>query len=291
MTQSAMCSNQIPAKSGVGLKSKHYEAILESLPDIGWFEVHPENYMGDGGPPHHYLSKIRENYPLSLHGVGLSIGGESALSQDHLARLKNLIERYEPALFSEHLAWSTHDDTFYNDLLPVAYDERTLNRVVAHIQQVQETVGRQMLLENPSTYVAWASSTMSEIDFIKEVQRRSGCGLLFDVNNVYVSCSNHGIDPMSYIKDFPLDKVQEIHLGGHAPDIDDLGKPLLIDAHDREVDEKVWILFERTIEMIGEIPTLVEWDNNVPEWPVLFKEASAAGEILKRAGRKHALAA
>lgn len=281
----------IPQKPGVGLKAKHYQDILEQAPDIGWFEVHPENYMGAGGPPHHYLTKIRERYPLSLHGVGLSIGGEGALCKDHLGRLKALVARYAPGLFSEHLAWSTHDDTFYNDLLPVAYDKATLDRVVSHIDQVQETVGRQMLLENPSTYVAWSTSTMSETDFIREVQCRSGCGLLFDVNNVYVSCKNHGLDPVTYIHDFPLEKVQEIHLGGHAPDTDDMGEPLLIDAHDREVDEAVWSLFELTIETAGKIPTLVEWDNNVPEWDVLFAEAKSAGKILERAGRKHAVAA
>lgn len=270
-------------RAGVGLKTKHYQDIIEQKPDIGWFEVHPENYMGDGGPPHHYLTAIRDHYPISLHGVGLSIGSDNPLNEDHLARLKALNERYEPGLFSEHLAWSTHDDTYYNDLLPVPYNKDTLDRVVEHIDQVQETIGRQMLLENPSTYVAFDTSTMSEIAFLSEIVRRTGCGLLLDINNVYVSTTNHDYDPVAYIDAFPIDHVGEIHLGGHAEDTDDLGLPLLIDAHDREVIDPVWRLYEQAISRAGAIPTLIEWDNDVPDWATLFAEAEHAESVLKEA--------
>lgn len=273
----------IPARAGVGFKPEHAPEILASAPAVSFFEVHAENYMGAGGAPHRILEAIREKYPLSLHGVGLSIGGESPLDREHLARLKSLNQRYEPGLFSEHLAWSTHDTTFFNDLLPVPYTRETLNRVCDHVDQVQDVVGRQMLLENPSTYVAFAQSTMGEIEFIAEIAKRTGCGLLLDVNNVHVSCTNHERSAADYLLDFPMHLVQEIHLGGHAPDKDDLGRPLLIDAHDRKVDEQVWQLYAEVISRVGPIPTLVEWDNDVPNWPVLVEEAQAAEAILSRA--------
>ncbi|WP_297834025.1 DUF692 domain-containing protein [uncultured Roseibium sp.] len=282
----------VPARAGAGLKPEHVAAILETSADIGFFEVHAENYMGAGGPPHRQLEAIRERYPLSLHGVGLSIGGEQPLDKDHLRRLSDLNKRYEPGLFSEHLAWSTHDTTYFNDLLPVPYDEATLNRVCDHIDEVQETVGRQMLLENPSTYVAFAQSTMSELDFLSEIARRTGCGLLLDINNVHVSCTNHERSARDYLAAFPMAAVGEIHLGGHAPDRDDAGRPLLIDAHDREVDLAVWQLYEDVIRLQGPLPTLIEWDNNVPAWPVLLAEAQAADRILAQpteAGRKQAV--
>lgn len=272
----------IPPRAGVGLKPEHYKAILASEPDLGWFEVHAENYMGAGGPPHRYLTAIRERYPLSLHGVGLSIGAARPLDREHLKRLRHLVERYEPGLFSEHLAWSTHDTGFFNDLLPLPYDEESLSRIADHIDEVQDTVGRRMLLENPSTYVAFAESTMSEIDFLAEVVRRTGCGLLLDVNNVHVSATNQQYDPVEYIDRFPVEHVGEIHLAGYAPDIDDHGAPLLIDAHDRPVDPKVLELYEHTLARAGAVPTLVEWDNDVPEWPVLFAEAQRADAVLAR---------
>ena len=271
---------RIPSRAGVGLKPQHYRDILEGMPDLGFFEVHAENYMGAGGPPHRYLTAIRERYPLSLHGVGLSIGADRPLDRDHLLRLKQLNERYEPGLFSEHLAWSTHDATYLNDLLPLPYTEETLARVAEHIDEVQETVGRQMLLENPSTYLAFAESTYSEIEFITEVARRTGCGLLFDVNNVHVASTNQEWDPVAYIDAYPLKHVQEIHLGGHAPEEDEAGRPLLIDTHDREVADIVWGLFEHTIALTGALPTLIEWDADVPTWPVLKAEAERAEAVL-----------
>jgi len=269
-----------PKRAGAGLKGDHIAEILRSRPDVGFFEVHAENYMGAGGMPHRMLEAIRKNYPLSLHGVGLSIGGVGPLDQAHLQRLKALNERYEPSLFSEHLAWSTHDTTYFNDLLPVPYTDTTLERVCAHIGEVQETVGRQVLLENPSTYVAFQQSTMSELEFLSEIVKRTGCGLLLDVNNVFVSCTNHEMSADEYLAGFPVAHVGEVHLGGHAPDVDDAGRVLLIDAHDREVDNEVWVLFQRLVDRIGPVPTLIEWDNDVPDWPVLLSEVETASSIL-----------
>lgn len=271
----------IPARAGVGLKAEHYDDILGAFPDVGWFEVHPENYMGDGGAPHYYLTEIRDYYPLSLHGVGLSIGSDGPLNKDHLKRLKALEERYQPGLFSEHLAWSSHDEHFFNDLLPVPYTQETLARVVEHVDELQTFIGRQILLENPSTYVQFSSTEMTEIDFLKEIAERSGCGLLLDVNNVFVSATNHGFDAVAYIDDFPVGHVGEFHLGGHSADTDDSGAELLIDSHGAEVVDPVWKLYERAVRRTGPRPTLIEWDNDVPEWPVLFDEALCAERIIK----------
>ena len=270
----------IPPCAGVGLKPEHYRTIIETTPHIGFFEVHAENYMGAGGPPHRYLTQIRDSYPLSLHGVGLSIGADQPLDREHVRRLKHLIDRYSPGLFSEHLAWSTHDGAFFNDLLPTPYTNETLIRVSEHIDEVQDALGRQMLLENPSTYLAFAESTWSEIDFIAEIARRTGCGLLLDVNNVYVASTNQQWDPIGYIDAFPLAAVQEIHLAGHAREIDEKDRPLLIDTHDRPVDKIVWDLFERTVARLGATPTLIEWDADIPTWPVLKAEAERAEAIL-----------
>lgn len=277
----------VPARAGVGLKPEHYRTILEARPGIGWFEVHPENYMGDGGAPHHFLTRVREHYPISLHGVGLSIGSAGPLEKAHLARLKELVARYAPGLFSEHLAWSTHEGAYLNDLLPLPYTEETLATVISHIDEVQQTIGRRMLLENPSTYVAFDNSDMDEIAFLGEIARRTGCGLLLDVNNVYVSCTNHGRDARAYIDAFPVEHVGEIHLGGHAETTDDMGAPLLIDAHDRQVRNDVWALYRRAIQRTGPVPTLIEWDNDIPEWPVLFAEAERADAVLADRGTNH----
>lgn len=286
MTSPAFDPRPIPPRAGVGLKPEHYAAILDSRPDIGWFEIHAENYMGAGGPPHRYLTAIRERYPLSLHGVGLSIGAARPLDKAHLARLRALNQRYQPGLFSEHLAWSSHDDVFLSDLLPVPYTDETLTRVADHIDEVQETVGRRMLLENPSTYVAFEASTMSEIDFLKAVVRRTGCGLLLDVNNIHVSATNHRYDAIDYLDAFPIEQVEEIHLAGYAPEKDDNGDPLLIDAHDRPVDPLVLRLYERAIARAGAVPTLVEWDNDVPDWPTLFAEAERVEAVLRPARQR-----
>lgn len=286
-------SRSLPARAGAGFKPQHAEAILADSYRIGFLEVHAENYMGAGGYPHRMLKRMREDFALSIHGVGLSIGSPSGLNLEHLNRLKTVVDRYQPEQISEHLAWSTHDSHFFNDLLPVPYDEPTLNRVCDHIDRVQETLGRRILLENPSTYLGFEASTMSETDFIRATVRRTGCGLLLDINNVHVSATNHGYSAHEYLADFPLSEVAEIHLAGHAEDIDDAGLPLLIDSHDRPVDDFVWDLYAHIIGGIGAVPTLIEWDNEVPEWPVLRHEAQRAEAILdqsaaKSAGLRHA---
>jgi len=270
----------IPARAGVGLKPEHYRDILEAAPDLGWFEIHAENYMGEGGPPHAYLTAVRERYPLSLHGVGLSIGGAGPLDREHLARLRALADRYQPALFSEHLAWSSHETVYLNDLLPLPYTEETLQRVCAHVDEVQETLQRPMLLENPSTYVAFAETSMSEVDFLRDIVRRTGCGLLLDVNNVFVQATNHGFDAIGYLDSFPAEHVGEIHLGGHAEDEDDDGSALLIDDHGRAVADPVWALYAYALARTGPTPTLIEWDNDVPSWPALYAEAKRADAVI-----------
>lgn len=284
----------IPARAGIGLKPQHYQAILRDRPDFGFFEVHAENYMGAGGPPHHYLEAVRKDYPISLHGVALSIGGELPLNRDHLARLKALLERYDCGLFSEHLAWSTHEDAYLDDLLPVPYTGKTLQRVCDHVNETQDFLGRKMLLENPSTYVQFEESTMSEIDFISQIAARTGCGLLFDVNNVFVTCKNHNLDPNAYIDAFPVEHVGEIHLAGHDERRDDTGAPLLIDAHGSPVVNRVWKLYERAISRVGPVPTLIERDANVPPLADLLAEASRADRVLdaeRRRRNSHAVAA
>ena len=280
MSRPGMSRPDIPCRAGSGLKAAHSGAILEQRPDLGWFEVHAENYMGAGGAPHRHLEEIRRNYPLSLHGVGLSIGGHGPLDKDHLARLKALNARYEPGLFSEHLAWSSHDGLYFNDLLPVPYTQEALQRCADHIDQLHETLGRQMLLENPATYITFDDSSMSEIAFLQSLATRTGCGLLLDVNNVFVSATNHGYSPEDYLDAFPVTLVGEIHLAGHARDLDDEGAPLLIDSHDRPVDDPVWTLFRRVIRRSGPLPTLIEWDNDVPEWSVLHAEVRKAEHLL-----------
>lgn len=270
----------LPWRAGVGLKPQHFREVLTTRPDVGFFEVHAENYMVDGGPFHQFLGQVREHYALSLHGVGLSIGGSDPLDESHLERLAALIDRYRPASFSEHLAWSSHGEVFYNDLLPVPYDRRTLDRVCEHVDRVQERLGLRMLLENPSTYVEFETSTMSETAFLREVLKRTGCGLLLDVNNVHVSCTNHGRDAMAYLRDLPLAEVGEVHLAGFARDEDAAGAPLLIDSHGSPVDEAVWGLYAHVIAQLGAIPTLLERDNDVPALQMLVAEAGRAESLM-----------
>ncbi|MCB8836202.1 DUF692 family multinuclear iron-containing protein [Aurantimonas sp. VKM B-3413] len=263
----------LPAEAGLGLKPEHYREILETRPAVGFFEVHAENYMGAGGPPHRYLTAIAGHYPLSLHGVGLSIGGEDDLDRQHLARLGRLIERYRPASFSEHLAWSTHEGSYFNDLLPLPYTEATLERVCRHVSETQEALGTRMLLENPSTYLVFCESTIDEIDFLDRIAARTGCGLLLDVNNVMVSAVNHGLDPFAYTDRFPLDRVGEIHLAGFDETVDEAGDRLLIDAHGSPVRPDVFALYRYALARCGPVATLVEWDNDVPSFEGLMSEA------------------
>jgi len=272
--------------AGAGLKHEHAVDIFEGIDHVDFFEIHAENYMGAGGPPHHLLRRIRSDYPLSIHGVGLSIGGAGPLDRNHLARLKALMARYEPSAFSEHLAWSSHEGTFMNDLLPLPYTIETLARVAEHVHQVQDALGTQMLLENPSTYVRFANSDMTETDFLREIARITGCGLLLDINNVYVSAINQGISPHRYIDDFPIEHVGEIHLGGFTEDTDDFGARLLIDSHGAKTADAVWDLYRHTLRRSGPVPTLIEWDNDIPEFKVLAAEAARARAILDLEARR-----
>lgn len=273
---------ELPPRPGIGYKPQHFSNILQDAEPVKWLEIHAENYMGDGGRPLAQLRHLAERFPISVHGVGLSIGGEGPLNRDHLARLKHLCDWLDPASFSEHLAWSTHGAEFLNDLLPLPYTSETLTRVADHIDEVQDHVGRRMLLENPSVYVNFTETNMGEIEFLTEIAKRTGCGLLLDVNNVYVSCTNRQTDPYDYIDRFPHNLAGEIHLGGHDEDTDDMGAPLLIDAHGSEVVDPVWQLYAHTITKSGPKPTLIEWDNDVPDWPVLAEEANRAAGILDK---------
>ncbi len=273
---------RLPLRPGVGYKPQHFAQILEDSGDVAWLEVHAENYMGEGGRTQAQLRHLAERFPISVHGVGLSIGGETRLDEDYLSRLKTLCDWTIPASFSEHLAWSTHDGAFLNDLLPLPYCEATVARVANHIDQVQNTLGRKMLLENPSSYLAFTQTDMDEVSFLTEVARRTGCGLLLDVNNVFVSATNLQFDPLTYIADFPLALVGEIHLGGHAEDADEHGDLLLIDSHGAPVVDPVWELYAQSIARGGPKPTLIEWDNDLPDWSVLKAEAARAAAILAR---------
>ncbi|WP_135503686.1 DUF692 domain-containing protein [Roseovarius aestuariivivens] len=277
-----MPQNALPNGPGVGYKPQHFPDLTTDPDPVQWLEIHAENYMGDGGRPLAQLRHLAERFPMSVHGVGLSIGGEGPLDPNHLARLKTLCDWLQPASFSEHLAWSTHDSAFLNDLLPLPYTTETLRRVAEHIDEVQTTLGRHMLLENPSSYLAFAESTWSEPDFLAELAQRTGCGLLLDVNNVFVSATNLAIDAHMYIDTFPIDKVEEFHLGGHDEDEDDHGAPLLIDSHGREVADPVWSLLEYTLARSGARPLLIEWDTDVPDWATLAAEAARAETALAR---------
>lgn len=280
----------LPHRAGLGLKAEHYSDILDGRPDVGFFEIHAENYMGAGGPPHRYLAAIAEHYPISLHGVGLSIGADRPLDQAHLKRLKALVDRYQPASFSEHLAWSTHDSGFLNDLLPLPYTEVTLARIARHVDEVQQALGRRMLLENPSTYLLFDESTIDEIDFLAAVAEQTSCGLLLDVNNVMVSSVNHGLDAYAYIDRFPVHLVGEIHLAGYDEAVDGAGDRLLIDAHGSAVLEDVFSLYRHTLSRSGPVPTLIEWDNKIPDFPTLFGEADRADLLLaEEAARRNCL--
>ena len=272
--------SQLPSRCGLALKPEHFQHIVRHLPDAGFFEVHAENYMVDGGPFHHYLGRIAEHYPLSIHGVGLSLGGAGPLDRRHLDRLALLLARYEPAAFSEHLAWSGHAGCYYNDLLPLPYDEAMLRRVCEHIDQTQTFLRRRMLLENPASYVEFAASTFDEPAFISEVVRRTGCGLLLDINNVYISSVNHGRDAGAWLRAMPLGAVGEIHVAGFAAALDSIGGRLLIDSHDAPVAQAVWELYEYALGLVGPTASLLERDGNIPEFDILLQEASIAERML-----------
>ena len=280
----------IPDRAGVGFKTAHASAILEHRPPLGWFEAHPENYMVAGGPRHATLEAVRERYPLSLHGVALSLGGVERLDQDHLRALRALVDRYEPGLVSEHVAWSAHDGVYFADLLPAPLTAEALDRLCANIDEAQDALGRQILIENPSNYLRLPGSDIPEPAFLVAAARRTGCGLLVDVNNVYVSAANIGYDAEAYIDALPVDLIGEIHLAGHAVEEAD-ERRLLIDDHSSTVAPAVWALYDRLIGRSGPRPTLIEWDNDIPEWRTLHAEARKADDILARAVGKELAAA
>jgi hypothetical protein len=273
----------VPARAGIGLRAPHYRELLARRPDIGWVEVHSENYFGAGGQPHWYLERVRRDYPVSLHGVGLSLGSVDALSLEHLISLKALIERFEPCLVSDHLSWSATGGRYLNDLLPLPYTDEALQVFCDHVSQAQEFLGRRMLIENPSTYVTWRHSTIPEWEFLSAVAERTGCGILLDVNNVYVSATNHGFDPLAYLAAIPVAPVEEIHLAGF-----DQGEHCLVDTHGKPVAEPVWSLYAAAIRRFGPVPTLVEWDTDLPSLDVLLAEAAKADTL---SGARDAFAA
>ncbi len=265
----------IPARAGIGLRGPHYQALLDDRPDIGWLEAHSENFFGAGGAPRHYLERARALYPLSLHGVGLSLGSTDPLDQDHLKNLKRLIEDFEPALVSEHLSWSSFDSVHFNDLLPLPYTEEALRHFAVRVMQTQETLGRQILIENPSSYLSYTHSTIPEAEFLVAVAHASDCGILLDVNNIHVSARNHGLDEEDYIHAVPPDRIQEIHLAGFSVNSYPEGE-IAIDDHGSAISDRVWELLDMALDHCGPVPTLVEWDSNIPSLSVLVGEAQKA---------------
>ena len=275
-----------PAGAGVGLRHPHVQAFLERRPRTAFLEVHSENYLSDGGPRRRALFDLAEDYPLSFHGVGLSLGSAEGLSADHLARLKRLFADYRPALVSEHLSWSVSGGTYLNDLLPLPLTEESLAVVARNLRQAQDALGRRLLVENPSSYVTFRESAIPEAAFLAELVDRSGCGLLLDVNNVYVSAENNGFDAEAYLDALPAEAVGEIHLAGHLRQ--PLGdQVLLIDDHGSAVPEAVWTLYRRALDRLGPRPTLIEWDTRIPELPVLLGEAAKAERLLAAATVGH----
>jgi len=273
-------SKPIPARAGIGLRAEHYHEVLERRPDLGWFEVHSENYFGKGGRPLHYLEKISEHYPLSLHGVGLSIGSTDELNTTHLDKLKKLISRFEPGLVSEHLSWGSFQGRHFNDLFPMPYTSEALQHMSNQVSRVQDYLGRQILIENVSSYLQFDCSTIPEWEFITELANQSGCGILLDVNNIYVNSKNHAFDPDSFIKAIPIEHVQEIHLAGHTvKQIDD--SEILIDTHNKCVTDDVWSLYETATRRFKQVPVLIEWDTDIPALDILLDEANKADSILQ----------
>ncbi|WP_042973737.1 MNIO family bufferin maturase [Burkholderia sp. AU4i] len=284
--------SSIPAAAGVGLRFPHHQAFVDLRPSVGWLEVHAENYMG-GGTPLRYLDTLRRDYPVSLHGVGLSLGSVDGLDAAHLERLAQAVERIEPGLISEHLSWSVVRHTYLADLLPLPMTEEALEVVCRHVDQTQERLGRRILVENPSTYLQFRHSTIPEWEFLSSVAGRTGCGLLCDVNNIYVSAQNHGWDALAYLDALPPAAIGEIHLAGHSVTTLDSGATLRIDDHGSRVAPAVWKLYEAALIRFGPIPTLIEWDTNIPPLDVLVGEAALAERRLSccRERSRHAVVA
>ncbi len=268
----------MPAAAGIGLRKQHHLDVLAETPRVAWFEAHSENYFSDGGPHIDCLERIREQYPLSLHGVGLSLGSTDALNRDHLERLRRTVQRFRPALISEHLSWSSVGGLFANDLLPLPYTEEALRHVSARISIVQDVLGRQILIENVSSYLEFQCSRIAEWDFLAAVAAESGCGILLDVNNVYVAAHNHGYDCVQYLNAIPRSAVQELHLAGHTSVRLD-GRELLIDTHSAPVADAVWALYRTALLRFGPVPTLIEWDAQIPALSELVAEADMANAV------------
>lgn len=284
--QKTIAKQPVPAQAGIGLRPPHFHRVLEERPPLPWFELHSENFFCAGGEMHSMLERVRRDYPISLHGVGLSLGRADALDRGHLRRLAELVRRYEPGLVSEHLCWGAVGERHLNDLLPLPYTGEALDCAARHVQQTQESIGRQLLVENVSSYLAWRHSTMTEWAFVTALARRTGCGILLDVNNIYVNSVNHGFDPEEYVRAIPPEWVGEIHLAGFTVK-ENLGAPLLIDSHNRRVSEEVWSLYRLALAHCGSRPTLIEWDQDIPALEVLRDEAQHAQGILD-AGRTFA---
>lgn len=268
-------ASSLPSRAGIGLRSPHHREVLEAPPDVGWLEVHSENFFGAGGETLRVLEAVRARYPLSLHGVGLSLGSSDELSLHHLKKLKALVERIQPAAVSEHLCWSSVNGQFLNDLLPLPYTQEALHGVCERVARTQDFLGRPILVENVSSYLRFAGAEIPEWEFVAAVARRTGCGILLDVNNIYVNATNHGFDPLAYLAAIPADKVGEIHLAGYEEE-----DGLLLDTHGRPVQAPVWDLYAQALSRFGPLPTLIEWDNDIPALDVLVTEAHKAGRML-----------
>ena len=294
MRAAAACTNRgpIPVATGVGLRFPHHQAVVDTRPAVAWLEVHTENYMGGGKPPA-YLDVIRHHYPISLHGVGLSLGSADGLDPKHLERVRGAVERFQPGLVSEHLSWSIVGETYLGDLLPLPMTEEALDVVCRHVDQTQAFLQRRILIENPSSYLRYKHSTIPEWEFLATVAQRTGCGILCDVNNIYVSACNHGWDASAYLAALPAHAIGEIHLAGHAVRQLDDGKVLRVDDHGSRVPPPVWTLYAEALERFGPVPTLIEWDTDIPPLEVLLGEAAQATAFLEHivSGEAHAVAA
>lgn len=278
----------VPPGAGIGLRFQHHEALLDTRPAVAWLEAHTENYMG-GGPSIRMLEAIRRDYPVSLHGVGLSLGSADGVDAAHLERIRDVVRRIEPGLISEHLSWSVVGGHYLADLLPLPMTDEALDLVCRHVDQTQAYLQRQILIENPSTYLRFKHSTIAEWDFLAAVAQRTGCGILCDVNNIYVSACNHGWDALAYLAALPADAIGEIHLAGHAVRQIEGGQTLRIDDHGSHVAPEVWTLYTQALARFGLVPTLIEWDTNIPPLDVLLDEAAHAAALIEEA--KHAVAA
>jgi uncharacterized protein (UPF0276 family) len=272
-------AHPMPVHTGIGLRAPHIARVLHEQPSIAWVETHSENLFAPGGPFQDAMTRIRANYPLSLHGVGLSLGSAERLNTAHLRRLQELVDRYEPELVSEHLCWGAVGSRHSNDLLPLPFTREALRCVVSHIDEAQDVLKREILVENISTYLRFEEADYTEWEFVTEAVKRSGCGLLCDVNNIYVNSVNHGFDPHVYLRTLPRSAIREIHLAGFTRK-EGLPVPVLIDSHSHRVDDAVWNLYSEAVYLFGQVPTLVEWDADIPELEVLMDEAAHAQEIL-----------